>query len=148
MMVKALRERRFADGETGCPTNDLPARRSENSSARSAGLHPAVSRIWNPQAVARRGAGWYACVLPNAIRRYSRLEICATMAALALLWPVRCRQSKFNAVIFISPSPPARLCLLDLLPQATIRGAVAGRSSSVQIFRRSEEHTSELQSPY
>ena len=47
---------------------------------RSAGFQPAVSRIFNPPAV-RSPDG-----LPNGIRRYSRLEVCATGT------PARCAE--------------------------------------------------------
>jgi len=45
---------------------------------RSAELHSAVSRIFNPQADRTSNAFAFADALPNAIRRYSRLQICAT----------------------------------------------------------------------
>src|SRR5207244_2701509 len=47
-------------------------------SGRSAGLQPAVSRIFNPLAVRSLKACPCLVALPNAIRRYSRLKICAT----------------------------------------------------------------------
>ncbi|MCW5555413.1 MAG: serine/threonine protein kinase [Verrucomicrobiae bacterium] len=44
----------------------------------SAGLHPAVSRICNPPESSSVDAGKSSERLPNTIRRYSRLKICAT----------------------------------------------------------------------
>jgi hypothetical protein len=52
------------------------ARRSRNQS--SAELYSAVSRICNPLAVTKPGGSAKSDPLPNAIRRYGRLEICAT----------------------------------------------------------------------
>jgi hypothetical protein len=48
-------------------------------SARSAGLHPAVSRISNPQAAVIVEGVVRVSGLPSAIRRYGRLQICATV---------------------------------------------------------------------
>ena len=47
-------------------------------SRRSADLQSAVSRICNPQRSRRFEAAGLSDNLPNAIRRYSRLKICAT----------------------------------------------------------------------
>jgi hypothetical protein len=52
------------------------ARRSRNQS--SAELNSAVSRICNPLAAAQPGESAKSDPLPNAIRRYGRLQICAT----------------------------------------------------------------------
>ena len=53
------------------------ARRSRNRS--SAELDSAVSRICNPLAAAKPNASGKYGAPPNAIRRYSRLQICATL---------------------------------------------------------------------
>src|SRR5262249_50676793 len=45
---------------------------------RSAVFQPAVSRISNPPAVESTCVSRHSGSLPNGIRRYSRLEICAT----------------------------------------------------------------------
>jgi hypothetical protein len=50
----------------------------QNASARSAELNSAVSRICNPPAAVIGGGVGNVSGLPNAIRRYSRLKICAT----------------------------------------------------------------------
>jgi hypothetical protein len=47
---------------------------------RSAELHSAVSRICNPQVSSKQAALVFSSTPPNAIRRYSRFQICATSA--------------------------------------------------------------------
>src|ERR1035438_3425390 len=94
------------------------ARRSRNRS--SAELYSAVSRICNPLAVAGPNAPAKPDALPNAIRRYSRLKICAT--------------SKHAVANKVSQES---------------RAFMDGNAQSLhaQTARiRSEEHTSELQS--
>ena len=61
------------------------ARRIRNRS--SAELYSAVSRICNPLAAAKSNASGKYDVPPNAIRRYSRLQICATPERAAALQP-------------------------------------------------------------
>ena len=63
------------DYSFGIQREDM-ARRSRNRS--SAELYSAVSRIFNPPNVARPECCGTRDALPNAIRRYSRLQICAT----------------------------------------------------------------------
>src|SRR6266545_4006276 len=46
---------------------------------RSADFQSAVSRISNPPALETSGVSEWSGGLPNGIRRYSRLEICATL---------------------------------------------------------------------
>ena len=62
----------------GHSRNRLCVRWEKNTSARSAELHSAVSRIWNPPAVVIGEGVGNVSGLPNAIRRYSRLQTCAT----------------------------------------------------------------------
>ena len=87
---------------------------------RSAGLQPAVSRIFNPLAARTSHA------LPNAIRRYSRLQICAT----SWRWFMAGVQVRQAQGAFHEPSPD---------PQPCRAGIPAGRFwglSSPQLGRR------------
>ncbi len=54
---------------------------SNEQPLRSAELHSAVSRICNPQAVRKFKRLEMFARLPNAIRRYSRVQLCATSAS-------------------------------------------------------------------
>jgi hypothetical protein len=58
--------------------------RSRNASGRSAELHSAVSQSCTLQSVITAGALEIFHALPNGIRRYSRLKICATVFALSI----------------------------------------------------------------
>src|SRR5438105_2493237 len=63
----------------------------------SAELHSAVSRICNPRIASRPYDAAKHGVLPNAIRRYSRLKICATAAAPGEKYFATLRFSAFSA---------------------------------------------------
>ena len=56
----------------------LNMRAGLNASKLSAELNSAVSRICNPQGGGKHGGVIVFDTLPNAIRRYGRLQICAT----------------------------------------------------------------------
>jgi hypothetical protein len=61
--------------QTGLPQKGAMRRSCHQSSAE---LYSAVSRICNPLAVVKPGGPAKSDPLPNAIRRYGRLQICAT----------------------------------------------------------------------
>src|SRR5437899_50054 len=64
-------------GQSNQRQHELVAQRP-SASTRSAGFHPAVSRICNPPAVPGTRVSVPSRDLPNTIRRCSRLKICAT----------------------------------------------------------------------
>jgi hypothetical protein len=74
---------------------------------RRAELHSVVSRICNPQAVTDANDRSAGGSLPNAIRRYSRLQICATWVAAAPRWVFR-GSSFYFAVTGVSVTGPSR----------------------------------------
>src|SRR5262249_39323182 len=90
--------------EVRFPKAERPAARrlvdaGQNASARSAGFHPAVSRISNPQSPRQVAAFRRGRAQPTGSRRHSRLEICATKNSV-----VRTRLFKRQVSDFFWPS--------------------------------------------
>ena len=77
VVLLALFSRAFASGAIGS---------GEPTLGRSAELHSAVSQICNLQDVQNPNAPSMSNALPNAIRRYSRVQLCATAVR---NWPSR-----------------------------------------------------------